>query len=126
MPRHGRRARILTPDVIDSLDQCDHDAAHLGQPHPLSPRVLAKIQHHLRVSLTYSSNPFEASTLSLQEMLVALAGPPVAGKPLGDYFAAVDHAGAFDFVWSLVSQTAPLTGADVRHSSPGPASGRAR
>lgn len=103
-----------TFEVARWLEQCDTDAARLRRARPLSSGVLTKIRDHVRVALTYSSNAIEGSTLSLQETLVALEGQTVAGKPVRDYFTAVDHAEAFDFVWGLVAQRASLTAADVR------------
>lgn len=102
------------PDTVRWLDQCDRDARELRQARPLSGEVLTKIRHHLRVVLTYSSNAIEGNSLTLQETLVALEGQTVAGKPVRDYFEAIDHAEAFDFVWGLADKTVPLTGADVR------------
>jgi Fic family protein len=96
------------------LAQCDADAAQLRAARPLPGPVLAKIRDHLRVTLTYASNAVEGNTLTLQETMVVLEGQTVGGKALREHLEAMDHAAAFDYVWTLATRSDPLALADVR------------
>lgn len=72
---------------------------------PLAPRSLALLDEWYDVELTYTSNAIEGNTLSRSETAIVLEkGITVAGKPLKDYYEAVDHFDAMQFVRGLAKQ----------------------
>ena len=81
---------------------------------PLTQRSLAVLDDWYDVELTYTSNAIEGNTLSRSETAIVLdKGITVAGKPLKDYFEAVDHFDALHFVRELAKQDRPLGEDDI-------------
>lgn len=69
---------------------------------PLEGEMLEQIKDYYRVGLTWTSNALEGNSLTESETKVLLEdGLTVGGKPLRDVFEAVDHAKAYDFMFSL-------------------------
>ena len=88
----------------------------LDKLRPLSPKVLADLEHYYDIELTYTSNAIEGNTLSAVETtLVIEKGITIGGKPLKDHLEALDHYDAIRYVRELARQTAPLTESDVRN-----------
>lgn len=64
--------------------------------------MLGQIQDYYRVGLTWTSNALEGNSLTESETKILLEdGLTVGGKPLRDVFEAVDHAKAYDFMFSV-------------------------
>src|SRR5271157_3885916 len=88
----------------------------LDKLRPLSPAVLANLEHYYDIELTYTSNAIEGNTLSpVETTLVIEEGITIGGKPLKDHLEAVDHYDAIRYVRELARQTAPLTESDMRN-----------
>lgn len=69
---------------------------------PMEGEMLGQIQDYYRVGLTWTSNALEGNSLTESETKVLLEdGLTVGGKPLRDVFEAVDHAKAYDFMFSV-------------------------
>lgn len=69
---------------------------------PMEGEMLGQIQEYYRIGLTWTSNALEGNSLTESETKVLLEdGLTVGGKPLRDVFEAVDHAKAYDFMFSL-------------------------
>ena len=69
---------------------------------PMEGEMLGQIQDYYRVGLTWTSNALEGNSLTESETKVLLEdGLTVGGKPLRDVFEAVDHAKAYDFMFSM-------------------------
>lgn len=69
---------------------------------PLEGEILEQIKDYYRVELTWTSNALEGNSLTESETKVLLEdGLTVGGKPLRDLFEAVDHAKAYDFMFSV-------------------------
>ena len=70
---------------------------------PLDGELLEQIKDYYRIGLTWTSNALEGNTLTESETKVLLEdGLTVGGKPLRDIFEAVDHARAYDFMFTLM------------------------
>ena len=64
--------------------------------------MLGQIQDYYRVELTWMSNALEGNSLTESETKVLLEdGLTVGGKPLRDVLEALDHAKAYDFMFSV-------------------------
>ena len=69
---------------------------------PMEGGMLEQIQDYYRVRLTWTSNALEGNSLTESETKVLLEdGLTVGGKPLRDVFEAVDHAKAYDYMFSV-------------------------
>lgn len=87
------------------LTALDNAHATLTQLAPLSLSEREQLRRLYRISLTYTSNALEGSTLTESETRVVLEdGLTVSGKPMRDHLAAIDHAEAFDWLWALATE----------------------
>ena len=69
---------------------------------PMEGEMLGQIQDYYRIGLTWTSNALEGNSLTESETKVLLEdGLTVGGKPLRDVLEAVDHARAYDFMFSV-------------------------
>lgn len=69
----------------------------------LEGELVDQIKGYYRIGLTWTSNALEGNTLTESETKVLLEdGLTVGGKPLRDIFEAVDHARAYDFMFTLM------------------------
>lgn len=72
---------------------------------PLEGELLEQIKDYYRIGLTWTSNALEGNSLTESETKVLLEdGLTVGGKPMRDMFEAVDHAKAYDFMFSLLKE----------------------
>jgi len=72
---------------------------------PLSPSTLNRLRADLAVEYTYDTNAMEGGTLTLRETrLIIEEGITVAGKPLKDHLAAINHPEALGYVEELVHE----------------------
>jgi Fic family protein len=71
----------------------------------ISPESFEAIMKWLRVELTYTSNHIEGNTLTREETALTVEEGLTSGsKPIKDYLEAKNHAEAFDYIVSLISQ----------------------
>ena len=71
--------------------------------YPLDGELLEQIKDYYRIGLTWTSNALEGNTLTESETKDLLEdGLTVGGEPLRDIFEAVDHARAYDFMFTLM------------------------
>jgi len=99
------RSSMLTA-LIDSVEQ---KKAQLDRVRPLSAAVLAQLQKHYDIELTYTSNAIEGNTLTLRETAEVIEhGITVGGKSLRDHLEAVDHYEAVQWMRELATLTAPI------------------
>ncbi len=69
---------------------------------PLSANILKQLKEYYRVGLTYSSNAIEGNSLTETETKVILEdGITVGGKPIKDYYEALGHSEAYDYIYKL-------------------------
>lgn len=91
----GERVRSLV-----NVDRYQKEVAAL---HPLDSDMLSQIRGYYRVWLTWTSNALEGNSLTESETKVLLEdGLTVGGKPLRDVLEAVDHAKAYDYMFTLL------------------------
>jgi len=87
--------------------------ALLDQYRPLPTSTLTRLNEDLKVLSTYHSNAIEGNTLSLHEtQMVVDYGMTVGGHTLREYQEAANHAQAYDYILSLLSdeqKKQPLT-----------------
>lgn len=71
----------------------------ISKARPLSEQEVKNLQEYFKVGLTFSSNALEGNTLDITETKIILEdGITVEGKPIRDYYEAVGHAKAYDFM----------------------------
>ncbi|MHB1167561.1 MAG: Fic family protein, partial [Carboxydocellales bacterium] len=69
---------------------------------PLSKDIVKQLKAYYRIGLTYSSNALEGNSLTETETKIILEdGITIAGKPIRDYFEALGHSAAFDYIYSI-------------------------
>jgi len=87
---------------VEILRKIDLFQKEVNALRPLEGDMLEQIKNYYRVGLTWTSNALEGNSLTESETKVLLEdGLTVGGKPLRDVFEAVDHAKAYDFMFSL-------------------------
>ena len=70
---------------------------------PFEGEMLKQIKDFYRVGLTWTSNALEGNSLTMSETKVLIEdGLTVGGRPLRDIFEAVDHARAYDYMFTLL------------------------
>lgn len=91
------------------IDSIERKKAQLDRLRPMSGSVLAQLQKHYDVELTYTSNAIEGNTLTLRETAEVIEhGITVGGKSLRDHLEAVDHYDALLWMRELASSTKPI------------------
>ncbi len=71
---------------------------------PLPPDTVKQLREYYRVGLTYTSNAIEGNSLTETETKVVLEdGITIGGKPIKDYYEAMGHAEAYDYMNTLVT-----------------------
>ncbi|MDP2941466.1 MAG: Fic family protein [Candidatus Omnitrophota bacterium] len=69
---------------------------------PLPPNTLKQLKEYYRVGLTYTSNALEGNSLTETETKVVLEdGITIGGKPIKDYYEALGHSEAYDYIYKL-------------------------
>ncbi len=75
----------------------------INELRPFEGEMLKQIKDFYRVGLTWTSNALEGNSLTESETKVLIEdGLAVGGRPLRDMFEAVDHAKAYDFMFTLL------------------------
>lgn len=98
----------------DLLARIDENRAKIDAYRPMQEPLLSELRAYYRIGLTWSSNALEGSSLTESETKVVLEdGLTVAGKPLREYYEATGHADAYDFMWTLLNPSEPITEADI-------------
>lgn len=86
---------------MEILRKIDLFQREINALRPMEGGMLEQIKDYYRVGLTWTSNALEGNSLTESETKVLLEdGLTVGGKPLRDVFEAVDHAKAYDFMFS--------------------------
>jgi Fic family protein len=70
---------------------------------PFEGEMLKQVKDFYRIGLTWTSNALEGNSLTESETKVLIEdGLTVAGRPLRDIFEAVDHAKAYNYMFTLL------------------------
>ncbi|MDP7141667.1 MAG: Fic family protein [Candidatus Woesearchaeota archaeon] len=77
---------------------------------PFSKASLSRLKENFDVESTYNSNAIEGNTLTKSETkLVIEKGITIGGKPMREYFEAINHKKAIDFIESIVTEKKEIT-----------------
>jgi len=91
------------PPLASLYGRIDDLKAQIDVYRPMEGDVLAEIRKYYRVGLTYSSSAIEGVSYTESETKVLLEdGLTVGGKPLRDALALIEHAKAYDHMFSLI------------------------
>ena len=89
-------------EILEKIDRFQKEIISLR---PLQGEMLEQIKEYYRIGLTWTSNALEGNSLTESETKVLLEdGLTIGGKPLRDVFEAVDHAKAYDFMFTLMKE----------------------
>lgn len=82
---------------------------------PIAPAVLQRLKERIAIEWTYHSNAIEGNSLTLRETQLAIEqGLTIKGKPLREYFEAINHKEAIDYVEKLIQEKDPVDTKIVR------------
>lgn len=71
---------------------------------PLSEEILRQLKAYFKISLTYSSNAIEGSSLTLNETKIIIEdGITIGGKPMREHLEVIGHSEAYDMLFELAS-----------------------
>ena len=88
---------------MENLKKVDLYQNTINKLRPFEGEMLEQIKDFYRVGLTWTSNALEGNSLTESETKVLIEdGLTVAGRPLRDMFEAVDHAKAYDYMFTLL------------------------
>ncbi|MDM8297599.1 Fic family protein [Enterocloster aldenensis] len=88
---------------MEVLQKVDRFQKEINALRPFEGEMLDQIKDYYRIGLTWTSNALEGNSLTESETKVLLEeGLTVGGRPMRDVFEAVDHARAYDFMFSLM------------------------
>ena len=69
---------------------------------PLPASTLKQLKEYYRIGLTYTSNALEGNSLTETETKVVLEdGITIGGKPIKDYYEALGHSEAYDYIYKI-------------------------
>lgn len=86
------------------LKEVDALQNEINSYRPMNEEYLEDFKEYFRVGLTYSSNALEGNSLTETETKIVLEeGLTIGGKPLKDYFEAVGHSDAFDYLYKIIN-----------------------
>lgn len=89
-------------DIFSELDKLQKE---IDSFRPLPKSTLTQFKEYYRVGLTYTSNALEGNSLTETETKVVLEdGITIGGKPIRDYYEALGHSEAYDFIYTLAKK----------------------
>ncbi|MFA5537019.1 MAG: Fic family protein [Bacillota bacterium] len=85
------------------LERIDLYQRVIDELRPFEGEMLEQIKEFYRLGLTWTSNALEGNSLTESETKVLIEdGLTVGGRPLRDMLEAVDHAKAYDYMFTLL------------------------
>ena len=88
---------------MEHLERLELYQNTINELRPFEGEMLKQIKDFYRIGLTWTSNALEGNSLTESETKVLIEdGLTVGGKPLRDMFEAVDHAKAYDYMFTLL------------------------
>lgn len=88
---------------MEHLEKLDLYQNIITELRPFEGEMLKQIKNFYRVGLTWTSNALEGNSLTESETKVLIEdGLTVGGRSLRDMFEAVDHAKAYDYMFTLL------------------------
>ena len=100
---------------MEHFEKIDFYQNTINELRPFEGEMLKQIKDFYRVGLTWTSNALEGNSLTESETKVLIEdGLTVGGRPLRDMFEAVDHAKAYDYMFTLI-RNKEIAGNDIRY-----------
>ena len=88
--------------IRDILKEIDNLQKEIDSFRPLPANTIRQLKNYYRVGLTYTSNALEGNSLTETETKVVLEdGITAGGKPIRDYYEALGHSDAYDYIYKL-------------------------
>jgi len=88
---------------MEHKEKLDLYQSAINELRPFEGEMLKQIKDFYRVGLTWTSNALEGNSLTESETKVLIEDClTVGGRPLRDMFEAVDHAKAYDYMFTLL------------------------
>lgn len=86
------------------LKEIDALQKEINSFRPLPPETVKQLREYYRVGLTFTSNALEGNSLTETETKVVLEdGITIGGKPIKDYYEAMGHGEAYDYMNTLAT-----------------------
>ena len=90
-------------EMMEHLEKLALYQSAINELRPFEGEMLKQIKDFYRIGLTWTSNALEGNSLTESETKVLIEdGLTVGGRPLRDMFEAVDHAKAYDYMFTLL------------------------
>lgn len=88
--------------MLDILKEINKLQQEIDSFRPLPANTLKQLKEYYRIGLTYTSNALEGNSLTETETKVVLEdGITIGGKPIKDYYEALGHSEAYDYVYKI-------------------------
>lgn len=88
--------------MTEILKEIDKLQEEINAFRPLPASTIKQLKEYYRVGLTYASNALEGNSLTETETKVVLEdGITIGGKPIKDYYEALGHSEAYDYIYKL-------------------------
>ncbi len=100
--------------MIQILSEIDKLQEEINSYRPLPANTLKQLKEYYRVGMTYTSNALEGNSLTETETKVILEdGITIGGKPIKDYYEALGHSEAYDYIYTLAKDKG-ITEEDIK------------
>lgn len=84
-------------EILTEIDKLQEE---INSFRPLPAVTLKQLKEYYRVGLTYTSNAIEGNSLTETETKIVLEdGLTIGGKPIKDYYEALGHSEAYDYIY---------------------------
>jgi len=101
--------------MVEILSEIDKLQEEINSFRPLPPNTLKQLKEYYRVGLTYTSNALEGNSLTETETKVILEdGITIGGKPIKDYYEALGHSDAYDYIYKLAKKDVVFTTDNIK------------
>lgn len=88
---------------MEQIKKLDLYQNTISELRPFDGEMLKQVKNFYRIGLTWTSNALEGNSLTESETKVLIEdGLTIGGKPLRDMFEAIDHAKAYDYMFTLL------------------------
>ena len=101
--------------MTEILQEIDKLQEEINKHRPLPENTVKQLKEYYRVGLTYTSNALEGNSLTETETKVILEdGITIGGKPIKDYYEALGHSDAYDYIYKLAKKDVVFTENNVK------------
>lgn len=90
-------------ESVEQIKKLDLYQNTINELRPFDGEMLKQVKDFYRIGLTWTSNALEGNSLTESETKVLIEdGLTIGGRPLRDMFEAIDHAKAYDYMFTLL------------------------